>query len=359
VLALVILRRRARSLPGTLIVLAGAIVLSKVLDLKGHGVDVVGSLPSAYPVPAIPDVGWGDILDLLPLAFGVLIVSAEAASVGRTIAAQEGYRVDVNRELVALGAANAAAGFTSGFVQSGGASQTMAAEESGGRTQLTSVVAAGLIVLTGAFLAFLFEDLPQATLAAIVIVAISSFWRVDELRRYAELRRTAIVFSLVALVGVLVMGILPGLLVAVGLSLVVLIQRLSRPHVGRLARDPDSGVWGRIDRHPNWELPDGFVATRVDGPLFYANARAVQERVLALVRATDPRPTAVVLDLTESMSLDIESLDMLADLAGRLGMQGVELRLGGVHAPALELLRRTGLAGRIRVEPTLEAAAAP
>src|SRR4029077_6530686 len=98
--------------------------------------------------------------------------------------AQEGYRVDVNRDLVALGAANAAAGLTSGFVQSGGASQTMAAEESGGRTQLTSVVAAGLIVLTGAFLAFLFEDLPQATLAAIVIVAISGFWRVDELRRF-------------------------------------------------------------------------------------------------------------------------------------------------------------------------------
>jgi high affinity sulfate transporter 1 len=359
VLGLLVLRSWARNLPGTLIVLVGAIVLSKALDLKGHGVDVVGSLPSAYPDPAIPDVGWGDILDLLPLAFGVLIVSAEAASVGRTIAAQQGYRVDVNRELVALGAANAAAGLTSGFVQSGGASQTMAAEEAGGRTQLTSVVAAALIVLTGAFLAFLFEDLPQATLAAIVIVAISGFWRVDELRRFAGLRTSAIVLSLVALVGVLLLGILPGLLTAAGLSLAVLIQKLSRPHVGRLAREPSTGTWGRVDRHPDWELPDGFVAVRIDGPLFYANALAVQERLLALVRATAPRPATVVLDLTESSGLDVESLDMLADLAGRLAAEDVELRLGGVHAPANELLRRSGLADRIRVEPTIEAAAGP
>src|SRR5262245_48712223 len=182
--ALVLLRRYARQLPGMLIVLVGAIVLSKALDLKSHGVDVIGKLPSAYPDPAVPDVSWGDVLDLIGVAFGILIVSAEAVSVGRTLAAQQGYRVDVNRDLGALGAANAAAGFSSGFVQSGGASQTIAAEEAGGRTQLTSVVAAVLIVFTGVFLAFVFEDLPQATLGAIVIVAIAGFWRVDEIRRF-------------------------------------------------------------------------------------------------------------------------------------------------------------------------------
>jgi high affinity sulfate transporter 1 len=359
VAALVAFRRFARNLPGTLIVLAGAIVLSKALDLESHGVDVVGSLPSAYPNPAIPDVAWGDILDLLPLAFGVLVVSAEAASVGRTIAAQEGYRVDVNRDLIALGASNAGAGLTSGFVQSGGASQTMAAEEAGGRTQLASIVAAILVVLTGLFLAFLFEDLPQATLGAIVIVAIAGFWRVDELRRFAGLRRSAIVLSLVALVGVLAFGILPGLLVAAALSLVVLIQKLSRPQVGRLARDPATGVWGRLDRHSEWELRDDVVAARVEGPLFYANARAVQDRLLALVHSAEPRPRALVLDLSESPGLDVETLDMLADLAGRLEAEGVELALGGVYARALDLLRKSGLADRIRVERTVDAAVGP
>ncbi len=164
-----------------LIVLALAIVVSKLLDLSARGVDVVGELPSAFPDPAVPDISWGDVVDLLPAALGMLIVSAEAASVSRGIARAQGYDVDPNRDLVALGASNGLAGLSSGFVQSGGASQTLAAEQAGGKTQVTSIVAAGLILLTGAFLTGLFEDLPQATLGAIVIVAISGFWRVDEL----------------------------------------------------------------------------------------------------------------------------------------------------------------------------------
>ena len=144
-----------------------------------------------------------------------MIVSAEAIGVSRAIASADGYRVDVNRDLVAFGGSNLLAGLSSGFVQSGGASQTMAAERAGGRTQLLSLVAAGLVLLTGAFLAPLFEDLPQATLAAIVVVAIASFFRVDQLRRYAGLYRAALVNALIALFGVLLLGVLPGLLVAV------------------------------------------------------------------------------------------------------------------------------------------------
>ena len=182
-------RRRARrpprlapKLPGTLIVLVAAIVALGALDLAAEGVDVVGELPDAAPDLAVPDVSWGDLVDLLPAALGVMVVSAEAAGVSRSIASSQGYEVDVNRDLVALGGSNLLAGFSSGFVQSGGASQTLAAERAGGKTQLVSVVAAGLILLTGLFLAPLFEDLPQAALAAIVIVAIAEL---------LPLRRTA------------------------------------------------------------------------------------------------------------------------------------------------------------------------
>ena len=244
--ALVALQRLAPQLPGTLIVLAGSIALSAVLDLSSHGVDVVGELPDAAPDPAVPDVSWGDLVDLLPAALGVLVVSAEAAAVSRSIASAQGYEVDVNRDIVALGGSNLLAGFSSGFVQSGGASQTLAAERAGGKTQLVSLVAGGLILLTGLFLAPLFEDLPQATLAAIVVVAISGFFRVDELRRFARLRRDALVLSLVALVGVLVLGVLPGLLIAVALALVELMRRFGAPPVRVLARDP---------RRPSGSLP--------------------------------------------------------------------------------------------------------
>jgi SulP family sulfate permease len=353
---LVAFRRFAPRLPGMLIVLALAIVVSALLDLSDHGVEVVGELPSAFPDPAVPDISWDDVVDLLPAALGMLIVSAEATSVSRGIARAQGYDVDPNRDLIALGASNGLAGLSSGFVQSGGASQTLAAEQAGGKTQLTSLVAAGLILLTGAFLTGLFEDLPQATLGAIVIVAISGFWRVDELARFARLRTSALVFALVALVGVLVLGILPGLVVAALLSLVSLVQQLSRPSIGVLARDPASGVWGRADRHPGWQTPPGVVVARVDGPLFYANSSVVETRLLALVGEADPSPTALVLDLSVNTELDVQGLDMLAELADRLAAEGIELRLASVRAQALELLRRRGLVPRLRAEPTIDAA---
>jgi sulfate permease, SulP family len=355
VAALIALGRLAPKLPATLIVLAGSIALSAVLDLPGRGVDVVGDLPYAAPDPSWPDIGWRDFVDLLPAAFGVMIVSAEAIGVSRSLASSQGYSVDVNRDLVAFGGSNLLAGLSSGFVQSGGASQTMAAERAGGRTQLVSLVAAGLIVLTGAFLAFLFEDLPQATLGAIVVVAIAGFFRVDEFRRFARIRSSALVLAVVALVGVLVLGVLPGLLVAAGLSLIELIKRLSRPSVGTLARDPASGVWGNAERHPGWVSEPGVAVAAVEGPLFYANSVMVKDRLLELARSK-PVPQVLVLDLSHNHDFDLQTLDMLAELVDELAAEHVELRLAGVHAPALQLLRRRGLVPGLRVEPTIDAA---
>ena len=354
--ALVAFAKLAPKLPAALIVLAVSIAASALFDLQAHGVEVVGALPSAVPDPSIPDVGWRDLVDLLPAALGIMIVSAEAIGVARSLAGAQGYSVDVSRDLVALGGSNFLAGLSSGFVQSGGASQTMAAERSGGKTQLVSLVAAGLILLTGAFLAFLFEDLPQATLAAIVVVAIAGFFRVDELRRFAHLRRSALVLSLVALFGVLALGVLPGLLLAAGLSLVALIQRLSRPPVGTLVREPTTGAWGNAARHPGWESVPGVLVARVEGPLIYSNSVTVKEHLLALARSAEPRPAVLVLDLVHNDDLDVQVLDTLGELTDALAADGIELRLASVHARASELLGRSGLAARVRVEPTLDAA---
>jgi SulP family sulfate permease len=252
-----------------------------------------------------------------------------------------------------MGAANALAGLSSGFVQSGGASQTAAADGAGGRSQIASLVAAGLILLTGAFLTPLFEDLPQATLAAIVIVAVAGFFDFEELRRFVRVRRSAIAFAGLGLVGVLVLGVLQGLIVAAGLTLVYVVARLSRPSVGALARDPATGAWGRVDRHPDWAAPDGVVAVRSDGPFLYPNANAVKDRVLALTAAA-VEPHAVALDLEQSTELDLQSADALGELADALRRDGIELRLAVVHAPALDVLSRSGVAERVRIEPSLD-----
>ena len=350
--ALIAFQRLEPRLPGTLIVLVGSIVLSAILDLSANGVDVVGELPDAAPDLALPDVGWGDLVDLLPAAFGVMIVSAEAAAVSRSIASSQGYEVDVNRDIVALGASNLAAGLSSGFVQSGGASQTLAAERAGGKTQLVSLIAASLILLTGLFLAPFFEDLPQATLAAIVIVAIAGFYRVDELRRFARLRRSAVVLALVALGGVLAFGVLPGLLLAVALSVVELLQRLGSPAVSVLARDPVSGVWRDRDRHLDWQqAPAETLVVAVEGPVFFANSSAVKDRILEHVQTGT---AVVVLDLSRNDEADVQGLDMLGELQAALSVRGVELRLAAVHAHVRELLERAGSA--IAVEPTIDAA---
>jgi SulP family sulfate permease len=350
IVALVVLRRRAPAAPGILIVLVASIAASALLHLSRHGVDVVGELPSALPHPALPDVAWSDVGSLVATAFGVMLLTTEGLGVARGLATQHRYVVNPNRELVAYGGANLLSGLSQGFVQAGGASQTAAAERAGGRTQLASLVAAVLVLLTGAFLALLFEDLPQATLGAIVIVAVSGFWRVGELRRLARLRRSAILLALVALV----LGVLPGLVVAAGLSLILVIKRLSRPSVGTLARDPATGVWGRADRNPGWELPAGVTVLRSDGPLFYANAVTVKEQILATALAEGSH--AVVIDVSGSTDLDVETVDALAELAEALAAAGADLRLSGVRRPAAGMLSRSGLAKRVAITPTIDAA---
>jgi high affinity sulfate transporter 1 len=340
------------ALPATLLVLVLSIVVSSAFDFSAHGIDVVGHIPSAAPQLAIPHVDASDLPQLIGAAFGVMLLSTEGIGVARTLATQGGYTIDVNRDLVGFGASNLLAGLSQGFVQLGGSSQTAAAARAGGRTQLASIVAAVLIVLTGLFLAGLFENLPQATLGAIVVVAVASFVRVDELERFARLRTSALVLSVTALIGVLVLGVLPGLIVVT----VFVIQRFSRPSVGVLARDPASGAWGRIDRHEDWETVPGVMVVRADGPLLYANAVFARERILAMVRAADPRPDVVVIDLGPNTDLDVETLDDFGDLATSLKAEGVELRFGAVRARPGELLRRSGLADRVRAEPTIDAA---
>lgn len=358
-LALLILGRRlVPRVPSTLVVLALGIAVSALLDLSAHGVDTVGEIPRALPDPAIPHVSAGDLVDLIAPAFGVLVLSAEAVGVSRALAVKHDYAVDANRDLVAMGAANVLTGLSSGFVQSGGASQTAAADDAGGRSQLASVLAGGLLLLTGAFLAPVFEDLPQATLGAIVIVAVFGFLDVAEIRRYARVRQLAVGFALFTLAGVLVLGVLQGLVVAALSALVVVVQRLSRPPVGALGREPGGDAWGRLDRHAGWRAPDGVLVVRVDGNLLYANANSVKERVLALAGSTRPAPAVLILDLSTTSDVDVQSADMLGELELQLRRQGIELRLAAVRAPAAAILTRSGVLDRVATFDTIDAAVA-
>ena len=278
--ALVGLKRVAPRIPASLIVVAAGIILTGVFDLADRGVAVVGEVPSALPTPALPDVGFDDVASMLPAAIGIVLLGyAESVSVARGFASRHHYDIRPNQELVALGASNALAGFFQGFVASGGSSQSAASDQAGARTELFAVVAAGMTLLTAVALAPLLKDLPQAILGAIVVSAVLGFMRAGELRRYYRLSRYGLPLALSALLGVLVLGVLPGLLVAVALTLVLLLKRISRPDAAVLGSLPDGSGYGDVARHPEAETVPGLLIFRLDAPLIFANATLMRDRL--------------------------------------------------------------------------------
>jgi high affinity sulfate transporter 1 len=325
--ALLVLERYVPRLPASLVVLLAGIAISAALDLEHHGVEVVGKIPRAVPTPAWPHLAWSQWTGLLGGGFGLaLIVFAESFSISKRFAAEHGQAVDASREMTAMGAANAAVGLFRGFAVSGSASRSAAAESAGAASPMTSLVAAAAVLITGAFLTPLFTDLPEPVLGAIVIVAVRSFLRVSELRRYWRLDRLNFVVAATALMGVLVLDLLPGLLIAVALSLLMFIWLVSRPRVAVLGKEPGSRVYGDITLHRDLRTEPGMLIVRPDAQLFFGNAAKVEAGVLELVDQTEgARPQVVVLDLSASYGIGLPSRDELAELRKELERRNVEL----------------------------------
>ncbi|RRR87545.1 SulP family inorganic anion transporter [Streptomyces sp. RP5T] len=355
--SLLLLERLLPRLPASLIVLAAGLILSQALHLSDHGVQTVGRIPAAVPVPHLPGISSADWAELAAGSLGVaLVVFAESYSIAGRFARLHGHEVKADREMVAMGAVNLGVGFFRGFAVSGSASRSAAAEGAGGRSPMVSLVAAGLVLLTGAFLTSLFTPLPEAVLGAIVIVAVKGFLRVGELRRYATHDRPSLWIAVTALVGVLVFDLLPGLLLAVLLSLLLFIAYSSTPRVAVLGLLPGTGVWGDLKEHPRAVAAPGILVARPDGALFFGNVNRVRTAVKELVAASDRPPRAVVVDLTASYRLGLPVLDTLADLAADLDHQGVELHLARVRARPTRALSRHPLHATLspdRLHPTV------
>lgn len=345
------LERWLPRLPASLVVLVLGLVVSAVLGLKDHGVEIVGKIPSAVPALHLPDIPAEDWLKLLGGALGVaLVVFAEAYSIGGRLAREHGQEIDADREMKAVGVANIAVGLVRGFVVSGSASRSAAATAAGGRTPMTSLIAAGLVLVTGAFLTPLFTDLPEPVLGAIVIVAVRGFLRVGELRRYAALDKPNLWVALTALFGVLLFDLLPGLLLAVALSLVLFIAAASKPHVAVIGRLAGTDVYVDTALHEQASTVSGVLAVRPDGGLFFGNAARVKLAVRDLVLASQPQPSAVVLDITATFHLGVPVLDALEELREELERDGITLHLAHIRAHADRSLQRHPLAAHLGPE---------
>jgi SulP family sulfate permease len=342
------LKRVAPAVPAALAVVVAGIALVALFDLSARGVEVIGSVDGGVPLPAIPSVSWHDLLGLLPGAVAVAIIGyAESATVAESMGTEHGYDVEPDRELRAVGIANILSGLFQGFITGGGASQTAANDRAGAQTQLVSLLVAGLTVVTTIALLPLFRDLPQAALGAVVISAVVGFLNLAAMGRVRRLRRDSFVIALVAMVAVLALGVLQGLILAVVVSVGAFLIRSSRPSSSVLGRVPGTTAYVALEHAPAARTEPGRLVYRLNAPLLFVNAKRLRDGIRDELGDADPPVRVVLLDLSFTPELDIESVNVLGSLRSELERQGVALWLAGVHAQVLEMLDRSGLADQI------------
>lgn len=343
------IRRWRPNYPGALFALVGATLVVAVLDLTARGVAVLGEIPSGFPPLTIPDVSWSDIRSLAgPAAAIALLAAADTLVSSRAFAARGGYPVDGNADLIGLGVANAGAGLTGGITVSASAARTAVAESVGSRSQVAGLSAAVLMLVVLVALTPLLRDVPNATLGAVVTLAVARLIEVGNLRHLWQVRRTESVIAAFALGGVVLIGVLEGVLVAMALSLIDFLRRASDPHDAVLGRVPGRDGYHDVARHATAVTDDGVLVYRFDAPLFYANAERFRARLRRLVRRRGA--TWVVIDGASLTDVDASAARMLAELEAELRDRGVTLVFAELLGSVRDTFARAGLTAQMGEE---------
>lgn len=348
-------------IPGVLIAVAGATIISSWLNLSvSSGIAVVGPLPQGLPQFQMPLVSFEEFKALFAAAVAIALVSfADMSTLSRTFALRAGHKVDSNQEIIALGAANMAAGFFQGFPVTSSASRTPVAESAGAKTQITGLVGALCIALLLIFAPNLLRNLPQAVLGAVVICACISLVEIRDIIRLYKLRPEEFVFSMACFLGVVSLGVIKGIFIAIGLALFAFIWRAWHPYDAVLGHVKRTNSYHDISRHPEAKLIPGLVLFRWNAPLFFANAEIFREQVLRAI-AQAPTPTRWVVVTAEPITdVDTTAADMLTELDNSLHDAGMDLFFAEMKGPVKDMLKRYGLFNRLGVDnffPTIEQA---
>jgi high affinity sulfate transporter 1 len=344
ILALLLGEKFLPGRPVALGVVLLALVGASVGQVERHGVQVVGQLPAGLPHFQVPVAALGalrieDLRHLTSLAFACFLLAyIESVSAARAFALKHDYGVDPRQEFLGLGAANLLVGLWQGFPVAGGLSQSAVNEKGGARTPLSLAIAALVVALVLLFFTGIFQSLPEAILAAIVIIAVRGLIDLKELRYLWHASRIDFGAAGVALVGVLVMGILDGVIVAVLASLVMILGRVARPRVAFLGRIPGTDRFSDAGRHPENEPIPGVLAFRVEASLVYFNVDHVLATVLQRARR-ESGLRRVVYDLSSTPYVDVAGARMLRRLHDELAGKKVEFRVVGAHSEVRDRLR--------------------
>ena len=343
ILILAVARWRPRW-PGILLAVVLATVVSAAFNLADTAqLSVVGRLPQGLPHWQLPLVAWADIVQLLPGAVIISLLSfADTSVLSRSLAQRGGYQVNQNQEMFALGLANMASGLFQGFSVSGSASRTPVAESAGAKTQLTGVVGALAIAMLLLFAPGLLQALPSAALGAVVIAACLSFADVAGMREMYRLRKSEFALLLISFVGVALLGVIEGIVITLALTMMLLVWNAWHPYFAVLARIDGTKGYHDISRHPEGRRVPGLVLFRWDAPLFFANGEIFQAQLLRAVgqEVTPPRCVVVVADAVTDV--DLTATDALLGLHQALAQQGIKLWFAGLKGPVKDRLRSYG-----------------
>ena len=345
-LALVVLfagRRFAPRVPWGLVTLVLGVVASRAFDLEAEGVAMIGEVPSGIPPLGLPLIPRHDVAAVIVGGMSLgLVALAEGLAATRLFATRGGYRVETDRELVGMGAANVAAGLSGGLAVAGSLSKTATADQAGSGSQITGLTAGVLTMFVLVAFTWVFVDLPRAVLSAIVVAAVWGLIDVAALRRYNRVRRADFFAAAVGVGGVVLFGPLPGLGISIAASLLAIVYRSASPRMEVLGKiSAEKAAWGRLRDHPDRRPVAGVVVVRLDAPLFWANASAFEDRLLAEVDDW-PGTRALVLDLEATTQLDTTSADVLTHLAAELDDREVQLYLARVLHSVEAVLQRSG-----------------
>src|SRR5690348_104531 len=358
---ILVMQRWLPKIPAVLVAVVLAIIATSVFDLAKHGVSLVGVLPKGFPPLTIPDVRLSDLGPLFAGAVGIALVSlADTISTASAFAARTGQEIDGNGEMIGIGAANLAAGLFQGFPVSTSGSRTAVAERSGSKTQLTGVTGAALIILMIVFVPGLFRNLPQPVLAAVVITASLSLADIPGTVRLWRQRRVEFLLSIAAFLGVVLLGVLPGIAIAVGLSILNVFRRAWWPYETQLGRVEGLAGYHDVHSYPQAEHLPGLVIYRFDGPLFFANATTFRDEVRRMARA-DPPPRWILIAAEPITDVDTTASDVLEDLDETLNARRISLVFAELKDPVRRKIERYGLTRTINPQhffPTIESAIA-
>jgi len=345
------LRALVPKIPAPLVAVVLGIVAVVVFDLDQEGVAIVGSIDSGVPVPGVPNVTFDQFTQLLLPTLGIaLLAYPDSFLTARSLASTGGYTLDADQEFLAVGASNVASGILQGIPVNGSQSRSFVQSDAGGKSNLVGLICAALVLATLFFLTGLFEKLPNAVLAGIVIVAGLGLFDIVDFKALWKIRRSEFWLGTATVAAVLGLGMLGGIAFAIGLSLIAALARAVRPHTAELGLVDGTDTFRDIDRHDDAHPIPGLLIYRIDDELFFANAAFFVRDVKSRLIESDPPATALVIDAEGVSDIDTTALQQLEELLEDLAEANVDVAFARVRQPVTDMIERAGLHDRVNRE---------